>query len=322
MSTKKKTVKARAEIKNPYPELPARVTVDALEAKVPSSTAAQQKLFLRNLDVEAAIAWGVQADSQDILDDVPGYVGEAVNILHTLGARFDAVHLPAPIFHAVLVETRALADAKKTFDDKTSTATGAAHGKKTDVRKATKSGVALRDKTVTALRNALGKDATQKLDAAVTDASTPENLAKGLRAVATFLDEALDAGDDDTISALELWSLSDATSTALAAAATGLGNFGDASVGTHRVEQRKLDQQDGNVLYLLDIIDRAFKQARRADPTILVPTFHKLASVFGRHRAAAAAPADPTAPSPPAAPPPAPTPPAASPANPGTPTAS
>ncbi|HVY46671.1 MAG TPA: hypothetical protein VHB21_12370 [Minicystis sp.] len=299
MTTKKpakKPASATASPKNPYKELPERVTLDTVAAALPDAPAATQKLILRSLDVQAAVAWGVRADSQDILDDVPGYVGQCVNILHGLGARFTAGRLPPAIFGTVVAETRALAEAKRAYDAKIGSASGANTAKKSDVRAAIKQGVAQRDGVVTALRNALGDVALEKLE--IGTAETPANLAKGLTAVATFLDAELARADDDTEAALALWGLDADTATALAATATSLTAFDDASVGTRRVEQRKLDEQDGRVLYLLDMIDRAFKQAHRADASILVPTFRKLSGLFGSRRAAAAPAPQPPPPAP------------------------
>ena len=47
-----------------------------------------------------------------------------------------------------------------------------------------------------------------------------------------------------------------------------------------RIEQRKLDIQDGRVLFLMGIILRAFRAARREDPTILLPEVRALARHF------------------------------------------
>src|SRR5262249_26987706 len=47
-----------------------------------------------------------------------------------------------------------------------------------------------------------------------------------------------------------------------------------------RVTQRALDILDGRVLYLIEKGMRAFRAARRADPSILVPELNKIAWMF------------------------------------------
>jgi hypothetical protein len=110
-----------------------------------------------------------------------------------------------------------------------------------------------------------------------------------------FVGSHLGTAAADDAAALELWSIDASTVAKLTAAASALDSFDDASIGTRRIEQRKLDQQDGRVLFLFDMIDRAFKQAHRGDPTILIPTFRKLQGVFNsRPRSPAAKPTGPT----------------------------
>jgi len=45
-----------------------------------------------------------------------------------------------------------------------------------------------------------------------------------------------------------------------------------------RVSQRALDLQDGRVLLLAERTLRAFRAARRADPTILLPELNEITS--------------------------------------------
>ena len=121
--------------------------------------------------------------------------------------------------------------------------------------------------------------------------------------MAAAIEAGLASKDRGDVAALKLWKVTAATAAELEAAAAALDGLGDRSIDTRRIEQRKLDAQDGRVLVLLDVIDRAFRQAHRVDPAILIPTFHALASLFGgRSSASAPTPPAPPAPLPPPGP--------------------
>jgi hypothetical protein len=60
-----------------------------------------------------------------------------------------------------------------------------------------------------------------------------------------------------------------------------------------RVTQRALDVMDGRVLTLIEKGMRAFRAARRADPSILVPRLNKIAWMFETRRSSPKAPKPP-----------------------------
>jgi hypothetical protein len=77
---------------------------------------------------------------------------------------------------------------------------------------------------------------------------------------------------------------------AMAAAMSGVPPRG--ALPALPVTQGALDRQDGRVLLLAEAVLRAFQAARRADPSIPLPRFHRIGWVF-EARARASRPAEP-----------------------------
>lgn len=158
-----------------------------------------------------------------------------------------------------------------------------------NLKKAMGQGIAVRDGAVGGLRHALGDARVASVRTAASDASTPAALAKGLRAVKTFIESAFEKGSDDDRAALDAFGVGEACAADLETHAKAVEAAAPTAAGTSkRVSQRMLDIQDGRALVLVDVILRAFRLARRQDKSILLPELNRLAALFDTRARAAA----------------------------------
>jgi hypothetical protein len=236
----------------------------------------------RVVSEDALVELGVKSDSQPILDDVPGFVAEAVAIRAALSPeRAALVKLPAGWAALAVDEATKLAAAKKQHDATTTSAAGTKAARAKAERAAMVAGIALRDTTYDALRNALGPARLASLDATVGTAETTEKLALGLEKTADFIDDVLKHGSDDDRASLADFDAGEACAKALRGEAASVRGAGEAAAaGGRRVSQRALDAQDGRVLHLVGVGLRAFRAAHRVDAAILVPPLPRIGWIF------------------------------------------
>ena len=285
------------------PTIPDGQNLDALRLALGAPEAPLRRILFRNAREEDLVEQGARVDSLNIVADIPRFVTSGITILNSLDpARRARVLLPLGIF-AVLVDESILLDGMKRDHEQTAIlSSGERTKRETTLRREMSLGVALREQSTSALGHALGEDRLKELRTLVGDASIPENLGKGMNAVAIFLDRVLAAGDADDAEALAYWQVGSSQAASLRAQAALVLSAGAVVANTgRRVSQRSLDVQDGRVLLLVDQTLRAFRTAHRADRSILVPELNRIAWLFDTSHASsrkspkAPAPAAPAA---------------------------
>ena len=176
-------------------------------------------------------------------------------------------------------------------------------------------GVTLRQNVFQTLRDLLGAEhaAVVGLAGAMKRAATADVLANGLVALADTIHRARH-GDEahppnaELVEDLDIAKLTDATEAELREAAQDVLDTAELAAARPQdlaAAKRALDVQDGRVLHVIGLVVRAFRRARRADETMLVPALGDLARVFGGSGRAGseddppAAPPSPPGPTPP-----------------------
>lgn len=276
-------------------------TLASLADALGEPTEAFRRLLLRNHDEEALYEWGVSAESGNILADVPRFVSSSLRILAALEpGRQKLVKVPPSIFALLVSEARTLETMRSGHQTVVTSEIGGRADREATLKRVSGEGVALRDNVLGSLRNAMGSANLEKVRKAANDASAPDTLVKGLRAVASYIDDVVANGTDDDRAALEAFQTGAEAAAELRAKAAQIDEAATVTAGTEkRVSQRTLDLQDGRVLVLMDMVYRAFRHARRSDKALLLPELNRLSSVFGATSSAPAAkagdePAEPT----------------------------
>lgn len=233
------------------------------------------------VDEAALVREGARVDSQNVLDDMPRFAGSALEITASLtAAQQEHLLLPSQIYPLLIHEAVTLRQKKAQHDQEGTGRAADKANRETAARAAMVAGIARRDAIYDAVKNALGAEVTTELDAVVGHAASADALAKGQEALATFIDRKSKASPE-TAARLADYKLGPATADQLRAAAKSVRTTGKVTAAPgRRVTQRALDLQDGRVLLLVDKILRAFRAARRIDPTILKPELNKLAWMF------------------------------------------
>ncbi len=263
-------------------QTPAKTyTLDSLAQQLGDPDAAFVTRIFASTTPAALVERGTRTSSQNVIDDVPGFAGSALEIYASLSpAQRARIRLPQAIYPALVAEAVILR--KKNADHATirlDHAAGKADRSAAE-RRAVVAGIAKRDSVYDGLKSAVGEQAVAELNVVVGRADTAEVLAKGLDAVADFIDRK-HTFDADTAALLEDFQVGPACAADLRSDAEQLRKAGMVTASTaRRVSQRGLDLQDGRVLLLIERILRAFRAANREDATILVPALVKLAWLF------------------------------------------
>lgn len=259
----------------------AGATLDILSDRLGPAGAAFTARTFRTAREADLVEAGTAIDSVHVIDDVPRFVGSALTIQAALSpAQKELVRFPQALLPLLVQEAVTLRDLKAKHEAQK---TGDAAGKierENKARQAMREGITERDTVRDSLRNALGDGRLDQLDAVTGTADTADNLAKGLEAIADFIDRVAKADPDDA-AALEDYRAGPDRAESLRERAKAVRALGQATAtSARRVTQRALDLQDGRVLLLIGKVLRAFRAARRADPTILVPELNRLARMF------------------------------------------
>jgi hypothetical protein len=243
---------------------------------------------------EALVEDGTRTDSQNVLDDVPRFVGSAISIGAALSAPQRAlVRLPGTLLPLLVHEAAQLWTLKQRHEGQATDRAADKAERETKERRAMQAGITERDAVYDALRNALGDERQPELDAIVGRADSSDNLAKGFVALADFIDRVAKASADDAISLKDYGAGPDCAKTLRKRAKT-VKDLGKVTAAPgRRVSQRALDLQDGRVLLLIGKVLRAYRAARRSDPTILLPELNRIAWMFeSRPKGKTSAPAE------------------------------
>ncbi len=266
-----------------FPTVPATAhDVDSLAEALGAPDPKLLRLLLRNTREEALTEWGTEVDSKNIIADIPRFVVSSLSILASLdAARRTLVKLPSGIFAAVVAEAAQLATMKVGHEAAITSNAGDRTDRESSSRREMREGVALRDTVIERLGNALSEDQMKQVDVLVGDASSSAKLAAGLAAIADFIAAVRKDGSADDNDALDLWSIDASTVQSLRDKSTAVLEAGKTVAAPPRkVSQRSLDLQDGRVLSLIDMVWSAFRLARRADRSMLMPELNRILWMF------------------------------------------
>jgi hypothetical protein len=299
MSTPKKKPKPkpkRPTLKVGEDAVASTYDLDSLAATTGPADAALDAATFQKVQEESLAARGAETDSQNILDDLPGFVGSGLEIRQGLSEeQGKKLRLPEGYFALVVAYGLKLRALKVEHDQKSVDASAGKADREAVARRETIAGIAERDSVYDGLRNALGDGVTVKLDELVGTAETADKLSAGLSALAGFIEGVVKKGEKTDRLLLEQYSVGAACASALRERALRVQKAGavKATPG-RRVTQRALDVMDGRVLTLIEKGMRAFRAARRADPSILVPKLNRIAWMFETRRSGPKATKPPT----------------------------
>lgn len=296
----RKTAQPSKKAAAPAPEEASSLTfldLDALAKKLGAPDTAFASRTFRTAKEADLVDAGTEVDSQNVLDDVPRFAGSAVTIWGSLSpGQRELVRLPQPLFSLLVHEAVTLRGMKASHDAQTTDTAAGKVERETRLRAAMREGIHARDIAYDSFRNALGDGRIDELNRIVGNADGAEKLAQGLTALADLLARAAKADPEAALS-LEEYGAGPERVQALREHAKKVRELGQATAtSSRRVTQRALDLQDGRVLLLIGKILRAFRAARRADATILVPELNRLARLFETQRRSSAGPSEPAAP--------------------------
>ncbi|WP_437562851.1 hypothetical protein [Sorangium sp. So ce542] len=261
---------------------PTTITLDALARELGPADGAFAARTYAGIPEEDLVAEGTRIDSQSLIDDVPHFVASARRILGSLSASQRAkVRMPDALLPLLVAEAGRLQAMKRAHDAEATEAAGARAALEVQGRSAMRDGIGERDLCYDGLRNALGARRMARVDAVVGRADSPESLAKGLEALASFIEETRRADPVQDAQLLEDYGVGADCAASLRATAQRVRGIASVQVAAgRRVTQRALDLQDGRVAVVIEKILRAFRAARRVDGTILVPELNKAAWMF------------------------------------------
>jgi hypothetical protein len=277
---------------SPFPVLPEGAhDLASLQAAVGAPDEAFRRVVFRHQDEASFYKWGVQADTGNILADVPRFVSSALRILAALEpSRRELVMLSQEVLAMLVDEAVVLEGMSRGHEVVATSEASDRTDREVVLKKHVGEGVALRDRVLGGLRSAVGEVALAPLRKVAGDASSPDALAKGLRAVADFIDRISATGGEDDVQALAAFHVGAPRAAELRAKAAAILEASVVKAATgKRVSKRVLDIQDGRVLVLVDMVHRAFRLARRADRSILLPEMNRLAGLFSAGSSAVSA---------------------------------
>ncbi|WP_437681567.1 hypothetical protein [Sorangium sp. So ce131] len=258
------------------------ITLDLLARELGPADGTFAARTFAGIPEEDLVAEGTRIDSQSLIDDVPHFVASARRILGSLSeSQRSKVRMPAALLPLLVAEAGRLQAMKRSHDAEATEVAGARAAVEAQGRSAMRDGIAERDLCYDGLRNALGARRMARVDAIVGRADSPENLAKGLEALAAFIEETRRADPLQDGKLLEDYGVGAECAATLRATAQRVRGTASVQIATgRRVTQRALDLQDGRVAIVIEKILRAFRSARRVDGTILVPELNKAAWMF------------------------------------------
>lgn len=272
---------------------PEGATLDQLAAELGAPTPVAVRLAFRGADEAWMLRQGQSIASEIILKDGAAFVNATRAVWAQVPDEKRRLIIGyTPALDAVAVqELIVLRGASHRYDLLAQGAGLSIARRRQEARDAFASGVTLRLSVHQTLRDMLGAahPIIVSLDAAMKPADTAEILANGLDGVADTLgllrngDDAHDA-DPELLEELDAAQLDDALIDAMHASATKVrdtATLSEAKPQDLAAAQRALDLQDGRALQVIGMILRAFRRARKSDPTLLVPDFGDLSRIFG-----------------------------------------
>lgn len=288
--------KTKSADKQPAAPDAAQYTLDGLSETLRAPDEKIRAALFEDADEASLVESGTKVDSDNIVKDVPGFVGMALDIHKGLSDAQRAILMLSPALLPLLVsETLELRRLKADHDASVTEGAGGKAERATAERREMREGIGLRDSVYDALRNARGPRGMAKVDGIVGTAETGEKLAQGMEALAGFVRERLQKGSAADRTRFEVFQISEATAKTLETKAAAVRKASMVTAApARRVTQRKLDLQDGRALDLIDRVLRAFRAAHRQERSILVPELRTIGWMFdtGAGRAKKSKPGD------------------------------
>jgi hypothetical protein len=224
---------------------------------------------------------GKGADSNDILSDAPLLLGSAHDIWQILTpAQRDKVNIDLQLLALCLDECYKLRDLAQQHGALAAVTSGAIAGRNRGTKQMLRELRAARRSLLDSLHDALDEPALATVLRLV-GLATRKALVDGSERLAGHVTGLLDRASEDEQLRLRTYNITAERATELrnkvmAVRAATLATAAPAP----RVDQRRLDIQDGRVLFLMSRIYRAFRAARREDPSILLPEVRTLANIL------------------------------------------
>lgn len=247
---------------------------------------------------------GKRVDSDRILGDVPLFLGSTYDIWQALSeTQRKKVNIEQHIFALCLDETLKLRQLREGHQVVTAENAGSRAESKVDKRQAVRALRAGRRSLLASLNNGLGEAARAHAKGLAGTASTTATLVQGSERLADYVTQLIGTASESARVQLGSFNL---TTERIVELRNNVADVRAATAVTPtragRVEQRKLDIQDGRVLFLIERIVRAFRAAQHEDSTILVPELRALAGLFASRPSRPKTSPDPTTPPTPPAP--------------------
>lgn len=276
-------------------ELEAK-TLQSLSDSLGAPSTAAMRFAFRGADESWMLRQGQSTASESILASGASFVRSTQAIWTELSpAKRAAVMGYNPALDAVIVrELMVLASASHRYDVIAQSANASIGQRKQAARDALSAGIHLRLSVHQTLRDLLGAThpVVVGLDAAMKPADTVDVVANGIDKVAQTLHDLRHGDgqhkpDPELVQDLDFAQLSDLLIDSMrdtARAMRDTASLADARPHDLTAAQRSLDLQDGRVLHVIGLVVRAFRRARRGDPSMLVPDVGSLARNFGGSR--------------------------------------
>ncbi|HEX2573572.1 MAG TPA: hypothetical protein VH877_28745 [Polyangia bacterium] len=256
-------------------------------------------------NVTEAELWkrGRTVRTEHILQDAPLFLGSAYDVWQALtDAQRKKVNLDPRILAVCLDESRKLRELGQQHGLVAAVTSGGQAGRKSQAQQALRELRALRRSLLGSLRDALAAPAWARARQ-LAGKATRKALADGSERLADHVAALVrDASEDEQLQLCAYNIVAERAAELQAQVANVRAVTAVAASPAPRVQQRKLDIQDGRVLLLMARIYRAFRAAQRENPAILLPEVRALAGILttrprSRPRKARPTAAPPTPPS-------------------------
>lgn len=297
----------------------AGTTLDQLADELGTPTPVAVRLAFRGADEEWMLRQGQSIASEIILRDGTAFVNSTRAVWGALAVEKRRLLLGyTPALDAVTVhELIGLRATNRRYDLLAQGAGVSIARRRQEARDAFGAGVNLRLSVHQTMRDLLGatNPIIVSLDPAMKPAETADIVANGIDKLAETLHELRHGdgehpADADLVEELDATQLDDALIASMHDTARQVRNtatLSEAKPQDLAAAQRALDIQDGRVLQVIGMVLRAFRRARRSDPTLLIPDIGELSRIFGSPNGGRSD--DAPEPPPPQPPPPQPAPP-------------
>jgi hypothetical protein len=264
-----------------------KYSLEQLATDIPAALDGTRDLVLGSRTEAQFFALGTDYSTDDILRASPRFFAGAFHAWQAASAADRALLLGvSPSLIRVGVDLGL--DLQARYRDVLAKGPSGATRRRQAVRAATSSAVSLRDRAIDALDKVVPATgpARDQLAGVDRDASSPETLAAGLERLASVVKSVRKSGHAAVLDDL---GITDALGSALVARAAEIRDVGGVAAGgdpTQAPGQRELDKADGRVLYVVQSIARAFRDAHASNEAIVVPNLGALRRLLAKSAAA------------------------------------